>query len=62
MAPEKLDAESLRPLLRQLLARIDDLLAQNEKLLARVAELEDKRASGVPRATQPPLRAGAIRP
>ena len=45
MAPEKLDsldAESLKPLLHQLLARIDDLLAQNKKLLDRVAELEAK--------------------
>jgi transposase len=45
MAPEtldSLDAESLRPLLLQLLARIDDLLAQNKGLLARVAELEAK--------------------
>jgi transposase len=45
MAPEKLDsldAESLKPLLHQLLARIDDLLAENKKLLARVAELEAK--------------------
>src|SRR5262245_42834559 len=45
MAPEtldSLDAESLKPLLHQLLARIDDLLAQNENLLARVAELEAK--------------------
>jgi transposase len=45
MAREKLDsldAESLRPLLHQLLARIDDLLTQNKKLLARVAELEAK--------------------
>jgi transposase len=52
MAPETLDsleAESLKPLLLQLLARIDDLLAQNrtllaqnERLLARVAELEAK--------------------
>jgi hypothetical protein len=43
MAPEKLDsldAESLKPLLHQLLARIDDLLAENKKLLARIAELE----------------------
>jgi transposase len=45
MAPEtldSLDAESLKPLLHQLLARIDDLLAENKKLLARVAELEAK--------------------
>jgi transposase len=45
MAPEtldSLDAESLKPLLHQLLARIEDLLAENKKLLARVAELEAK--------------------
>jgi transposase len=45
MAPEtldSLDAESLKPLLHQLLARIDDLLAENKNLLARVAELEAK--------------------
>jgi transposase len=45
MAPETLDSldvESLKPLLHQLLARIDDLLAENKKLLARVAELEAK--------------------
>jgi transposase len=45
MAPEKLDsldAESLKPLLHQLLARIDDLLSENRKLIARIAELEAK--------------------
>src|SRR5262245_43932826 len=45
MAPEKLDlldAESLKPLLHRLLVRIDDLLAENKKLLARIAELETK--------------------
>ena len=52
MAPEKLDsldADSLKPLVQQLLTRIDDLLiqnkellAQNRQLLARVAELEAK--------------------
>jgi transposase len=45
MAPEKLDspdADSLKPLVQQLLTRIDDLLAQNKALLARVAELEAK--------------------
>jgi transposase len=45
MAPEKpdsLDADSLKPLVQQLLLRIDDLLAQNKILLARVAELEAK--------------------
>jgi transposase len=43
MAPEKLDsldADSLKPLVQQLLTRIDDLLAQNKQLLARIAELE----------------------
>ena len=43
MAPGKLDsldADSLKPLVQQLLMRIDDLLAQNKALLARVAELE----------------------
>jgi transposase len=45
MAPGKLDsldADSLKPLVQQLLVRIDDLLAQNKALLARVAELEAK--------------------
>jgi transposase len=45
MAPEKLDspdADSLKPLVQQLLTRIDDLLAQNKALLARVAVLEAK--------------------
>ena len=45
MAPGKLDsldADSLKPLVQQLLMRIDDLLAQNKALLARVAELEAK--------------------
>ena len=45
MAPEKLDsldADSLKPLVQQLLMRIDELLAQNKALLARVAELEAK--------------------
>ncbi len=45
MAPEQLDlpdADSLKPLVQQLLTRIDDLLAQNKALLARVAELEAK--------------------
>src|SRR5215510_8148551 len=39
---DSLDAESLKPLLHQLLARIGDLLAENKRLLARVAELEAK--------------------
>ena len=52
MAPEKLDsldADSLKPLVQQLLTRIDDLLLQNKELLAqiavlnaRIAELEGK--------------------
>jgi transposase len=45
MAPEtldSLDAENLKPLVLQLLARIDELLAQNKVLLARIAELEAK--------------------
>jgi transposase len=52
MAPETLDsvdADSLKPVVLQLLARIDDLLAQNKvlldqnkSLLARIAELEAK--------------------
>jgi transposase len=45
MAPEKLDspdAGSLKPLVQQLLTRIDELLIQNKQLLARVAELEAK--------------------
>jgi transposase len=45
MAPGKLDsldADSLKPLVQRLLMRIDDLLAQNKALLARVAELEAK--------------------
>jgi transposase len=52
MAPEKLDspdADSLKPLVQQLLTRIDDLLVQNKELLAQnkallalVAELEAK--------------------
>lgn len=45
MAPGKLDsleADSLKLLVQQLLMRIDDLLAQNKALLARVAELEAK--------------------
>jgi transposase len=45
MAPEtidSLDSDSLKPLVLQLLARIDDLLAQNKALLARIAELEAK--------------------
>ena len=39
---DSLDHDSLRPLVVQLLARIDALLAQNTKLLARIAELEAK--------------------
>src|SRR5262245_7748862 len=39
---DSLDAVSLKPLLHQLLARIGDLLAENKKLLARIAELEAK--------------------
>jgi transposase len=52
MAPEQLDSpdtDSLKPLVQELLTRIDDLLllnkellAQNKQLLARVAELEAK--------------------
>jgi transposase len=45
MAPktlDSLDAENLKPLVLQLLARIDDLLAQNKTLLSRIAELEAK--------------------
>ena len=45
MAPEtvdSLDAENLKPLVLQLLVRIDDLLAQNKTLLSRIAELEAK--------------------
>ena len=45
MAPGKLDsldADSLKPLVHQLLMRIDDLLAQNKALLARIAVLEAK--------------------
>ena len=45
MAPEtldSLDADSLKPLVLQLLTRIDELLAQNKALLARIAELEAK--------------------
>jgi transposase len=45
MAPEtldSLDADSVKPLVLQLLGRIDELLAQNKTLLARVAELEAK--------------------
>ena len=52
MAPGKLDsldADSLKPLVQQLLMRIDDLLAQNKALLARIAELEAK--LGQPRKT-----------
>jgi transposase len=45
MAPETLDSldpDSLKPLVLQLLTRIDELLAQNKTLLARVAEQEAK--------------------
>jgi transposase len=45
MAPEKLDsldADSLKPLVQQLLTRIDDLLAQIKAQNARIAELEAK--------------------
>jgi transposase len=45
MAPEtldSLDADSLKPVVLQLLTRIGDLLAQNRLLLARIAELEAK--------------------
>jgi transposase len=45
MAPGKLDsldADRLKPLVQQLLMRIDDLLAQNKALLARIAEFEAK--------------------
>ena len=50
MPPEtidSLDKDSLKPLLVSLLSRIDELLAQNKTLLARIAELEA-------RAGQPP--------
>ena len=43
MPPEtidSLDKDSLKPLVLKLLSRIDDLLAQNKMLLARIAELE----------------------
>lgn len=36
------DADSLKPLVASLLGRIDELLAQNKALLARIAELEAK--------------------
>jgi transposase len=45
MAPGKLDsldADGLSPLVQRLLMRVDDLLAQNKALLARIAELEAK--------------------
>lgn len=42
MAIDSLDPDSLKPLVRQLLGRIDELLAQNQLLLARIAELEAK--------------------
>jgi len=45
MAPEaidSLDPDNLKPLVLQLLGRIDELLAQNKALLARIAELEAK--------------------
>lgn len=50
MPPEtldSLDADSLKRLVLQLVARIDELLAENKRLLARIAELEG-------RAGQPP--------
>jgi transposase len=47
MPLDSLDKDCLRPLVLQLLARIDALLEQNKTLLARVAELEA-------RANQPP--------
>ena len=62
MAPRKLDsldADSLKPLVQQLLMRIDDLLAQNKALLARIAELE-ARLGGPPKtpdnSSLPPSR------
>lgn len=45
MPPEIIDSpdkDSLKPLVGSLLARIDELLAQNKALLARIAELEAK--------------------
>ena len=50
MPPEKIDSldhDSLKPMLVSLLSRIEELLAQNKVLLARIAELEA-------RAGQPP--------
>ena len=52
MPPETLDSldqDSLKPLILQLLARIDALLEQNKALLARIAELEAR--SGPPPKT-----------
>ena len=43
MAPETIDSpdkDSLKPLVGSLLTKIDELLAQNKALLARIAELE----------------------
>mgnify|MGYP001597044978 FL=1 len=52
MPPETLDSldkDSLKPLVLQLLARIDALLEQNKTLLARIAELEAR--AGLPPKT-----------
>ena len=61
MPPETLDSldkDSLKPLVLQLLARIDALLAQNNTLLARIAELEAR--CGQPPKTPDELVAAAV--
>jgi transposase len=57
MAPGKLDsldADSLKPLVQQLLVRIDDLLAQNGDLLAQIAALNARIAELEAKLGQPP--------
>ena len=63
MPPETIDSldnDSLKALLVSLLSRIDDLLAQNKTLLARIAELEAR--AGQPPKTPPKTPANSSLP